>query len=95
MPFYPVYPRSGFDSRSRQAVSRQLSKLDAIPCPVADRPRAWGDTTWVEPRLWCEVRCASIASTGTLREPVFLRLRPDIDAQHVSTGTLVTDHNDT
>ena len=44
-------------------------------CAEAGAARA---AVWVEPRLWCEVQYASFTNTGTLREPVFLRMRPDL-----------------
>jgi ATP-dependent DNA ligase len=34
----------------------------------------------VEPRLMCEVEFASHSKDGRLREPVFLRMRPDLVA---------------
>jgi len=37
-------------------------------------------TVWIEPILWCEVQYASLTNTGTLREPVFLGLRPDLES---------------
>ena len=36
------------------------------------------ETTWIEPQVICEVQFASITKDGMLREPVFLRLRPDL-----------------
>ena len=65
-----------------EAVTRVLKGLTPVPRPVVDRQRSWGDTTWVEPRWRCEVRYASMASTGTLREPVFVRLCNDIDTRY-------------
>ncbi len=37
-------------------------------------------TVWIEPKLWCEVQYASLTNKGTLREPVFVGLRPDLEA---------------
>jgi bifunctional non-homologous end joining protein LigD len=34
--------------------------------------------TWVEASLVCEVEYASKTRDGMLREPVFIRLRPDL-----------------
>jgi bifunctional non-homologous end joining protein LigD len=64
---------SGFGSRSRRVVLEALRRLDTIDCPMVAKV-GQGDTTWVEPRLRCEVQHASFASNGTLREPVFLRM---------------------
>ena len=68
----------GFDDRSLAAVLKELKKLPQAQRPVAEKPVDDAETTWVEPRLWCEVQYASHANTGALREAVFLRLRPDL-----------------
>jgi bifunctional non-homologous end joining protein LigD len=45
---------------------------------VKERPIDDARTTWLEPELLCEVQYASLTPNGTLREPVFVRLRPDL-----------------
>ena len=35
-------------------------------------------SVWVESMLICEVQFASLTGDGMLREPVFVRLRPDL-----------------
>jgi bifunctional non-homologous end joining protein LigD len=55
-----------------------LKRLDTVERPVDAKPLDDAETIWVEPRLWCEVQYASFTNTGTLREPVFLRMRPDL-----------------
>ena len=68
----------GFDDRLLAAVLAELRTLAEVERPVAERPPDDAETTWVEPRLFCEVQYASFANTGALREAVFLRLRPDL-----------------
>ena len=68
----------GFDDRLLAAVLAELRTLAEVERPVAERPPDDAETTWVEPRLHCEVQYASFANTGALREAVFLRLRPDL-----------------
>ncbi len=68
----------GFDDKSLKAVLEELKRLDTVERPVDDKPLDDAETIWVEPRLWCEVQYASFTNTGTLREPVFLRMRPDL-----------------
>jgi bifunctional non-homologous end joining protein LigD len=43
------------------------------PAPHTDEP-----ATWVKPELVCEVRFTEWTSSGTLRHPTFLRMRPDV-----------------
>ena len=40
-------------------------------------------TTWVEPKAVVEVKFQGWTDDGSLRAPVFLRLRDDIDARSV------------
>jgi DNA ligase D-like protein (predicted ligase)/DNA ligase D-like protein (predicted polymerase)/DNA ligase D-like protein (predicted 3'-phosphoesterase) len=68
----------GFDDHSLKAVSGELEKLTTIKRPVKEKPLDDARSVWVEPRLMCEVSFASWTPDGLLREPVFLRLRPDL-----------------
>jgi bifunctional non-homologous end joining protein LigD len=40
-------------------------------------------STWLEPKLVCEVRVAERTRDGHLRQPVFLELRQDKDPREV------------
>jgi bifunctional non-homologous end joining protein LigD len=55
-----------------------MRKLKETARLIKEKPLDDAQTVWVEPRLVCEVQYASKASTGLLREPVFLRMRPDV-----------------
>lgn len=69
---------TGFNDHSLAAVFGQLTKLTTTIRPVKERPLDEARSVWVEPKLVCEVEYASITPDGLLREPVFLRLRPDL-----------------
>jgi DNA ligase D-like protein (predicted ligase)/DNA ligase D-like protein (predicted polymerase)/DNA ligase D-like protein (predicted 3'-phosphoesterase) len=69
---------SGFDEDSLKAVSAELGKLKTIKRPIKEKPLDEARSVWVEPRLLCEVEFATLTPDGMLREPVFLRLRPDL-----------------
>lgn len=69
---------SGFDENSLKEVAAGLRKLPVVKRPVKERPVDEAQTVWVEPSLMCEARFASRTKDGMLREPVFLRLRPDL-----------------
>jgi bifunctional non-homologous end joining protein LigD len=68
---------SGFTADQLDPIREALetAKRKGPPCegPV---PRD-ADTTWVEPRVVCEVRFKEWTAQGLLRQPVFLRLRSD------------------
>jgi bifunctional non-homologous end joining protein LigD len=69
---------TGFDDRTLESVAAEVKKLATIKRPVKEKPVDNAISVWVEPKLYCEVQYASITPNGTLREPVFVRLRPDL-----------------
>jgi DNA ligase D-like protein (predicted ligase)/DNA ligase D-like protein (predicted polymerase)/DNA ligase D-like protein (predicted 3'-phosphoesterase) len=68
----------GFDDASLKVVSEELKKLTIIRRPIKEKPLDDARSVWVEPKLMCEVQYASLTNDGMLREPVFVRLRPDL-----------------
>jgi DNA ligase D-like protein (predicted ligase) len=68
----------GFDEESLKAVSDEVKKLGKIKKPVREKAYEEARSVWVEPSLVCEVEFLSLTKDGLLREPVFLRLRPDL-----------------
>jgi bifunctional non-homologous end joining protein LigD len=70
----------GFDEELLKAVFNQLENLTIIKRPVKEKPLDDSRSVWVEPKLMCEVEFASWTPDGLLREPVFMRLRPDLTA---------------
>jgi ATP-dependent DNA ligase len=68
---------TGFDERTSRAILAELQKVKPGARPVKEKPVDDSVTTWLEPELVCEVQYSSRVSTGNLREPVFVRLRPD------------------
>ena len=69
---------SGFDDRSLKAVVSRLKKLQSIKRPIPEKPIDDARSIWLKPSLLCEVQFAPVTKDGALREPVFLRLRPDL-----------------
>jgi bifunctional non-homologous end joining protein LigD len=61
----------------------RLVPLHRKSCPFADKPELSAPTTWVEPQTVVEVKFQGWTDDGSLRAPVFLRLRDDIDARGV------------
>ncbi|MCI0452261.1 MAG: non-homologous end-joining DNA ligase [Candidatus Latescibacteria bacterium] len=68
---------TGFDDRALAAVAAEVRSLREAKRPFKEKPIDDAISVWVEPTLWCEVQYASLTPNGTLREPVFVRLRPD------------------
>jgi DNA ligase D-like protein (predicted polymerase)/DNA ligase D-like protein (predicted ligase)/DNA ligase D-like protein (predicted 3'-phosphoesterase) len=69
---------TGFTLQKMKSILSKLNKISKVDRVVETKPADAADTTWIEPKLYCEVRFASITNNGTFREPVFVRLRPDL-----------------
>jgi bifunctional non-homologous end joining protein LigD len=69
---------SGFNDDSLKSTFAELEKLPVIKRPVKEKPLDDSRSVWVTPKLIAEVEYASFTPDGFLREPVFLRLRPDL-----------------
>lgn len=72
---------TGFDDRTLRNVLTDLKKVKEAERPVKEKPLDDAQTVWLEPKLLCEVEYASITPNGTLREPVFVRMRPDLNEE--------------
>jgi bifunctional non-homologous end joining protein LigD len=80
---YASHVGSGFDDRSLEAVQAKLQVLRVKESPFAEKPPLNAPTEWVAPRLVAEVKYQDWTVEGSLRAPVFLRLRDDIDPRSV------------
>nr|MBP6796310.1 hypothetical protein [Saprospiraceae bacterium] len=52
-----------------------VKELTVTSKPIKDNVEEEYNSIWVEPKVECEVQYASITPNGTLREPVFYRLK--------------------
>jgi bifunctional non-homologous end joining protein LigD len=71
---------TGFDRKSMKETFAHLRNLKRIKRPIKEKPLDDAQSVWIEPKVMCEVQFASLTKDGMLREPVFLRLRPDMAA---------------
>ncbi len=69
---------TGFDQQLMKEIFSELKKLKEIKRPVKEKPIDNNVTTWIEPKLICEIQYSSMTNNNTFREPVFLRLRLDL-----------------
>ena len=72
---------SGFSQKSMKEIYEKLSELEELKKPDVKDPQDPKNTTWLEPHFICEVQYSSITNNNTFREPVFLRMRPDLEYQ--------------
>jgi bifunctional non-homologous end joining protein LigD len=68
---------TGFREADLAAFREALEPLARERPPCDGYAGGAGDTVWVEPQHVCEVRYTEITDDGLLRQPAFLRLRPD------------------
>ncbi len=71
---------TGFDDRMLKSIFTELKTLKKIKRPIKQKPLDDAQSVWLEPMLMCEVQYASFTKDGMLREPVFLRMRPDMQS---------------
>ena len=69
---------TGFTDARMQEVADELNTLKRVERMIDEKPLDDHKTTWVEPVAYCEIQYASITKNNTFREPVFVRLRPDL-----------------
>jgi len=71
---------TGFDERSMKDIFDRVKGIKRTKRAVRKKPPDDAQSVWIEPGVMCEVQYSSLTKDGMLREPVFLRLRPDRDA---------------
>ena len=69
---------TGFDAKLMKEIFSDLKKQKTIKRPIKEKPLDDSSTTWIEAKLVCEVQYASRTKDDMLREPVFVRMRPDM-----------------
>ena len=74
---------TGFDEATLAALRADLEKRKIEAAPFASPPKLAG-TTWVKPDRAAEIQFSNWTPDGHLFHPVFLRLRPDVDARTVT-----------
>ncbi|MEV7362275.1 ATP-dependent DNA ligase [Streptomyces sp. NPDC091299] len=68
---------TGWTEAERTELARLLGTVETRVCPFDRDPRV-PDARWVLPRLVGEVRYSTRTRSGLLRQPSWLRLRPDL-----------------
>ncbi|MBI2315756.1 MAG: ATP-dependent DNA ligase, partial [Betaproteobacteria bacterium] len=80
---YASHVGSGFDADTLARVKARIEPLKRRTCPFDEKPELHGQTIWVEPVAVAEVRFQNWTDDGSLRAPIFLRLRDDVDPKSV------------
>lgn len=69
---------TGFNDASIKDIFKQIKKLKETKKPVDKIVLDEKVSKWVEPKLYVEVSFASFTPDKNFREPVFIRMRPDL-----------------
>src|SRR5687767_12272529 len=80
---YASHVGSGFNDKTLAQVKARLDKLQRKTPPFAEKPDLHSPTVWVEPKAVAEIKFQSWTDDGSLRAPIFLRLRDDVDSKSV------------
>lgn len=80
---------TGFDDATLKHLRQLLGVRRRARSPFTDKPPGGDEIVWVEPELVAEIRFAEWTAAGLLREPVYVRLREDIDPARVTRSAEV------
>jgi len=69
---------TGFDDTTLKEIFAEIKDLPEIKKPISQKTLDDKTSKWVTPRLIAEVTFASFTPDQIFREPVFVRLRPDL-----------------
>ena len=69
---------TGFDDATIKEISLDIKKLKEIKKPITNKVMDEKTSKWIEPVLIVEISFASFTPDKMFREPVFVRLRPDL-----------------
>jgi bifunctional non-homologous end joining protein LigD len=75
---------AGFNVRSLAEVHSRLSRIARKTSPFKTGHASGEMVSWVKPSLVCEVAFHGWTRAGVMRQPVFLRMRPDKSAREVT-----------
>lgn len=69
---------TGFNDMMIQEIFKEVSKLKEVTKPIPQKVLDEKTSKWVEPKLFAEISYASLTRDKIFREPVFVRMRPDL-----------------
>jgi len=69
---------TGYDAAMMKSIFAELKKVNPTKRMIKEKPLDDAQSIWIEPTLYCEVQYSSLTKDRMLREPVFIRLRPDL-----------------
>ncbi|HMJ68413.1 MAG TPA: non-homologous end-joining DNA ligase [Cyclobacteriaceae bacterium] len=70
---------TGFDDALLKQIYKQIKALPGTKKPIPNKVMDEKTSTWIEPKIMAEISYASLTTDKMFREPVFVRLRPDLE----------------
>jgi bifunctional non-homologous end joining protein LigD len=95
---YIGHTGTGFDNSLLKSLYQQLTPLAIPQSPFNETVKTNTPVTWVKPVLVCEVEFTEKTRDGMLRNPAFIRLRPDKpveDTTMASSETITKEQAET
>lgn len=81
---YIGHTGSGFDTKGLKSLSKLLKPLIIKTSPFQEKVKTNMPATWVKPQLVGEIKFTEWTRDGSLRHPIFLRLREDKSTKDVT-----------
>ena len=69
---------TGFDDATIKEISGQIKSLKEIKKPISEKVLDERTSKWIEPKLIAEISYSMLTTDKMYREPVFVRMRPDL-----------------
>ncbi len=69
---------TGFTVKELEWIHRELRAIRTEICPFNSKLQALKGLTWTRPIIVCEVEYLELTDEGSLRQPLFLRFRPEL-----------------
>lgn len=91
---YAGHVGTGFNETLLVDLKRRLDRIQSDKCPFDEIPKTNSSPTWVRPEMVAEVKFTQWTRDGSLRAPVFLRLRDDKPASDARRTTAVNAPED-
>jgi len=80
---YIGHTGGGFNYKSLEDVYQKLKPLIIEECPFVKCPKGNMPTTWVKPKLVCEIKFSEWTKEKIARHPIFLGLREDKNPKEI------------
>jgi bifunctional non-homologous end joining protein LigD len=70
---------TGFDDALLKQIYKEIKELAETKKPIANKVMDEKTSIWIEPKIIAEISYATLTPDKMFREPVFVRLRPDLE----------------